>query len=177
MASSNHSQPSTEASASEVLKVVVLELHQLRTQYKELTSRIRNLRIAVDALRELGESTPSEPAEATGLPQLHPNGSSKDSLGERLPRTRSRSRTFRGNSNPDLQRACRIALMESADAISIIEIHARILRRKSFVFVDRESAIHSILNELYAMLHQGELRRVDSSLGTTWQRLESTRTS
>jgi hypothetical protein len=171
MASGNYSHPSTQASASEVLKVVVLELHELQTQYKEVTSRIRNLRIAVDALRELGDTTLSELDEGTSVSARRTRTTVKEVLGENPLRTRSRTPISRSNPNPHLQRACRIALMETGDAISIDEIYSRILRRKSFEFVDRSSAIQAIHAELDSMLHQGELRRVVDSRNTTWLRL------
>jgi hypothetical protein len=177
MASGNYSQPATQASASEVLKVVVLELHELQTQYKEVTSRIRNLRIAVDALRELGDKTLPEPLEKAEGSTHRARKTSAESVGENLIRTRSRSGILRGNPNPDLQRACRIALMETTNAVTVDEIYARILRRKSFSFLDRESAIHAISEELHTMLHQGELRRIDDSRNTTWVRVEPHRTS
>jgi hypothetical protein len=177
MASGNYSQPSTQASASEVLKVVVLELHELQTQYKEVNSRIRNLRIAVDALRELGDKTLPGPAGKTEPSSSRLPKTSAEPVGESTIRTRSRSGILRGKPNPDLQRACRIALMETANAVTVDEIYARILRRKSFSFLDRASAIYAISEELHAMLHQGELRRIDDSCNTTWLRVEPHRNS
>jgi hypothetical protein len=177
MASGNYSQPSTQASASEVLKVVVLELHELQTQYREVNSRIRNLRIAVGALRELGDKTRPEGIGETQTTE--PNAREEKREVARGDRTRSAThpRGLLGNHNPEVQRACRIALMESVVPMALEEIYARIVRRKSFAFVDRQSAFHAISAELHSMLHQGELQRIDDSRKTTWQRVDAARTS
>ena len=176
MASGNYSQPSTQASASEVLKVVVLELHELQSQYKEVNSRIRNLRIAVGALRELGDRTGSEATRDVQAVDLHSRTPTKEAHNDEQIRSTQPGSSL-GVHNPDLQRACRIALMESLTPMALDQIYERIVRRKSFAFVDRNSAFHAIALELHSMLHQGELQRIDDSRKTTWQRLNSAKTS
>jgi len=86
-------------------------------------------------------------------------------------------RGIHDKQNADLRRACRIALLETANAISDSELMARIIRRGSFCFADRDSAVLAIDQELTAMAEQGEVQAINSSSQRLWQRVSSTRDS
>jgi len=86
-------------------------------------------------------------------------------------------RGIHDKQNADLRRACRIALLETANAISGSELMARIIRRGSFCFADRDSAVLAIDQELTAMAEQGEVQAINSSSQRLWQRVSSTRDS
>jgi hypothetical protein len=177
MASSDYLQPSAQTSASEVLKVVILELRELRSRYREVTGRIRNLRIAVDALRSLG----TEPAhiasghrQSSTLPEQDWTASSRNGAGDASRATSAvRARSVIRRQNPDLRRACRIALMEVMGAVTDAEIYARIVRRGSFCFVRADSATRAIAEELDAMVEQGELRLVNDPSKRLWEQIRS----
>jgi hypothetical protein len=80
-------------------------------------------------------------------------------------------RSIHNNRNPDLRRACRIALLETANAVSDSELLARITRRGSFYFADTDSALLAIDQELTAMAEQGEVLAINSSSRRLWQRI------
>jgi len=80
-------------------------------------------------------------------------------------------RSIHNNQNPDLRRACRIALLETANAVSDDELLARITRRGSFCFADTDSALLAIDGELTAMAEQGEVRAINNSSRRLWQRI------
>jgi hypothetical protein len=76
-----------------------------------------------------------------------------------------------------LRRACRIALLETANAVSDGELLARITRRGSFCFADTDAALRAIDQELTAMAEQGEVQPIHSSSQRLWQRIFSARDS
>jgi hypothetical protein len=82
-------------------------------------------------------------------------------------------RSIHNNQNPDLRRACRIALLETANAVSDSELLARITRRGSFCFADTDLALLAIDQELTAMAEQGEILAINSSSQRLWQRISS----
>jgi len=85
----------------------------------------------------------------------------------------SRKKGIHNHRNPDLRRACRIALLETANAVSDSELLARIIRRGSFCFADNDSALLAIDQELTAMAEQGEVSPIDGSSQRMWQRISS----
>jgi hypothetical protein len=156
-----------QASVSEVLKLVVHEHRELRAQYKEVSSRIRNLRIAVRTLRNLrGRSTGS------ALRQEHVDaaGNAKPHLGETRFEGEVSQDLTNGSQNMALRRAIRIAVLETSGAVSNEEVYVRILRRGSFDFPSQDLAERAIAEELKAMADQGELLRLDTATGSGWQR-------
>lgn len=179
MASSDYSGLRCGNSVSEVLKMANTELQDLRAHYRTVTQRIRRLRIVVDALGELGlkgagfEVEQKEPSLDRSLNGLSGTPSpSRDSLLERSKSQTAWNRAKRIHSrSPDLRRACRIALLETFDAVSREEVYERIVRRGSFCFADTRIAAPSILEELNALTEHGELRRVEGPSGVLWQRV------
>lgn len=170
MASIDYSRPAAQISASEVLAAVVLELRELRASYKEVTNRIRILRGAVQALRELESAPGGEQAEGSGFSRLLPGPNHGIQEPVRTPRILQKRRP-RGKHNPQLRRACRIALMETTDAVSEQEIHRRIVRRGSFCFANPQSAAHDIAEELNTMVEEGELYLRKEDPQRLWQRI------
>jgi hypothetical protein len=178
MASSDYSGPAAGNSVSEVLKVANTELRKLRAHHRMVTERIRRLRIVVDALGELGaNAASSQPGDRTASPEPAARGLSgvtwaaRDSIrGSNKHHARNTAGRTRSR-NPDLRRACRIALLETLDAISREEVYERIVRRGSFRFASGESAASSIVEELNAMTKHGELRRIQGPFGWLWQRV------
>ncbi|HEY1677834.1 MAG TPA: hypothetical protein VGG04_09020 [Candidatus Sulfotelmatobacter sp.] len=156
------------ASVSEVVKMVVIEHRELRVQYREVTTRIRNLRIAVRTLRSLGGKDAQKPETKVSTDSELPTAESATEASPQLP---DHSGEPRGESA--LRRAIRIAVLETPDVVSDNEIYLRIVRRGSFSFPDYESAAPAIEKELENMTEQGELRRVESATKSGWQRSES----
>ncbi len=179
MASSDYSGLTCENSVSEVLKMANIELRELRAHYKTVTQRIRQLRIVVDALGELGaqnagsEMEQKEPSLRRTLKDLSGTLSpSGDSFRERNKSQAACNRAKRSPSrNPDLRRACRIALLETCEAVSRQEVYERIVRRGSFCFANTQIAASLIIEELNTLTECGELRCVEGSSGLLWQRV------
>jgi hypothetical protein len=60
-------------------------------------------------------------------------------------------------SEERLRRACRIALMETDEALSVEEIYSRIVLRGSFPFNNRDHATEAIIRALGALAKEGFL--------------------
>jgi hypothetical protein len=175
MASIDHSRSGVE-SASQVLAAVIHELRELRASYNRVAKRIRVLKDAMHALKELGAQSfcdRPDPVEvkitSTGR-SFGPSTilTSNDSVC-RVPAIPKRR--MHNNQNPDLRRACRIALLETANAVSENELLARITRRGSFCFANTDLALRAIHHELTAMAEQEEVQAINSSPQRLWQRI------
>ena len=159
MPSTDHLQSRVE-SVSEVLGAVIHELRELRASYKRVAKRIRVLRGAMHALQELdAQSFCDRPEQvevkiASRARPSEPNTilTSKDTI---CRMSAIQKRRIHDNQNADLRRACRIALLETANAVSDSELLARIIRRGSFCFAATDSALLAIDQELTAMAEQG----------------------
>jgi hypothetical protein len=156
MASTDYPRPESQVSLVEVVKAASLELRRLRARHRAVSRRIRDLRIAVGALRELqdrgtraAENEKSNPAAAIQGWKTIPG------------------------QNRDLRRACRIALLETVDAVSYEDIYTRIVRRGSFFLGSAASALPAIVQELNAMAEAGEVHCVQVSGERRWQRISS----
>jgi hypothetical protein len=156
-----------QGSVSEVLKLVVLEHRELRAQYKEVSTRIRNLRIAVKTLRHLGGRSAGALRREEHLaaqnagPHVHETHVDGEVSNDQNVDAQSTA----------LRRAIRIAVFETSGVISNEEVYARILRRGSFNFSSQDLAEQTIAEELKAMADQGELLRLDTATGSGWQRI------
>src|SRR5579872_5407039 len=107
----NYTHLSEQASVSEVLKLVVLEHRELRAQYKEVTTRIRDLRIAVRTLRTLGrKGAPAIGREETKVSTEGEHSAAQAGVGS-LPDFRADVDADRSESA--LRRAIRIAVFET----------------------------------------------------------------
>lgn len=156
-------------SVSEVVKLVVLEHRELRAQYKEVSTRIRNLRIAVKTLQNLrGKRTGILRQEENCPPKI---GRHDLETGEKRPADQTPDTSAGHYQSTALRRAVRVAICETFDAFSNDEIHARILRRGSFSFADHDLAAQAITEELNALVALGELLLVHTAIGHGWQRI------
>lgn len=173
MDSRHHSRFGTQNSAAEVMCAVTAELRHLRASYRELTRRIRVVRGVVHALRDLGSAAAAGNSyhdELTAPPRLNESLADRH-VEEVLKQSEQSERTSVCSSNPELRRACRIALMETTAAVSDEEIYSRIVRRGSFSFIGVESAARAIYEELSALVEQGEIRMVGRYSKRLWQRI------
>jgi hypothetical protein len=148
--------------------LVVHEHRELRAQYKEVSSRIRNLRIAVRTLRNLG-------GRSAGSAQRQEHVDVAENAEPHSDETRFEGEVSQdltnGSQSMALRRAIRIAVFETSGVVSNEEVYARILRRGSFDFPSQDFAARSIAEELKAMADQGELLRQDTATRSGWQRI------
>ena len=177
MTSTDHSRSRVE-SASEVLGTVMHELRELRASYKRVAKRIRVLRGAMHALQELDAQPFCDRSEQVEVQIASKGRASEPSTiltsEDTICRTSAiQQRRIHDNHNADLRRACRIALLETANAISDTELLERIIRRESFRFADPDSAVLAIDQELAAMAEQGEVQAINTSSQRLWQRISS----
>ncbi len=171
MASSDVLRPESQVSLLEVAKAAGLELRELRARQRAVTKRIRNLRIAVGALRQMkargisarmGQNTRTSRLERTTQSvELH-------SKGEPNLTFQTQETPFQ---NQDLGRACRIALLETTEPVSLDEIYNRILRRGSFFFANADVAAWAIGRELNTMAAEGQIHKVEVASKPRWQRV------
>ena len=175
MALTDHSGSRVE-SASEVLGAVIHELRELRASYNRVAKRIRVLRGAMHALQELDAQSFCDRPEQVEVKIASRGWASEPSTILTSEDTLCRisalqKRRIHDNQNADLRRACRIALLETANAISDSELLARIIRRGSFCFSDPDLAVPAIDQELTAMAEQGEVQAINSSSQRLWRRI------
>jgi hypothetical protein len=142
-----------------ILDTASLELHELQARLRQLTERIRTLKRALAALRELESASVALPQPASGA-----------SADQNAPASEYSEVALR--SNPALRRACRIALLETCDGLSEEEMLVRITRRGSYTFSDPYSAKIEIANELNAMSQAGQVEQLKCSSGSKWKRVE-----
>jgi hypothetical protein len=175
MASTDDSRSGVE-SASEVLGAVIHELRELRASYNRVAKRIRVLRGAMHALQELDTRPSCDRSEQVEV-KLSSRGKPSEAGAILSSKATVRcisaiqKRRIHNNTNPDLRRACRIALLETANAVSDGDLLARITRRGSFCFADTDLALLAIDRELTAMAEQGEVQAINTSSQRLWQRI------
>jgi hypothetical protein len=143
------------------------ELQSLVTRNQELRRRIRSIHRVLSGLQEMGTTPAFDDFVAIPLPS-HPDRT----IASRSRRHRaSGSRGISNHVSVNLQRACRIALMEAATAASLEEIYERIVRRGSHSFVNIERASPVLLRVLRVMAQDGEVRRLQSGPCWYWDRM------
>lgn len=148
-----HQTAHGESPVLEVLRAAGLELRELRDQQVQVTKRIRTLRSTMAALQNLqhGQHEPSTEVESS-------SGKHQVSSSE---------------SDEELRRACRIAMLESVDGLTKDEVFARIVRRGSYHFADIVSAKAALRAELNSMVRDGELECESDESGSKWKRVDS----
>jgi hypothetical protein len=177
MASSDYSAPAgIQGSVSEVVKLVDSELRQLHIRRAEIKRRIRKLHVAVDALQEFAGTTTSgnSDEEKRRLAPRRQAASSPDSKDPQNKSSDLRSATDENDKSGDptfaLRRACRIALLESDEALCEQEIRARIVRRGSFPFTNVDFAGPAIARALSALAEKEEVCALNDGPTRRWQR-------
>jgi len=154
-------------SACALVTQLQTELHSLVIRNEELGRRIRSIRWVMRGLQELA-STPTV-GNLRALP--HPSPADRTMAG-RSSRHRSSGSPRKSNqASVSLERACRIALMETETAASLDEIYARIVRRGSFPFLNIEGAIPALVRVLRVMAQDGEVRAFNSGPCWRWERI------
>jgi hypothetical protein len=176
MASSDYSAPpaGVQGSVSEVINLVDAELRNLLARREDVSKRIRSLHLAVRALQNFAGGPVSDHAgEIVEGPERHSRTSSgTECVSHAIARNNSQTEARDGvNSNQTLRRACRIALLETPEGLTEQDIHARIVRRGSFSFINAEFAQPAIFQELAVMSKQGEVRCFENGSDRRWQRI------
>jgi len=145
---------------SELVKMVSMELRDLIARRDQVANRIRDVRLAVEALQRFHRAGTEEQNLDRTDPAFRTNS---PAIG------RSHGERGAGHARPNnlkLRRACRIALLETNKAMSEQEIVERILRRESYSPGKQQLMRRELIRELQALEVQGELRRIYS--GSTW---------
>lgn len=155
-------------SLSAVVELVGYELRELDLRREEVTRRIRNLYAAIAALKKCSR-----------LPDEEGFNDSSRVVEPPLARRRvfariQHSKQAWDKQNLSLRRACRIALLETEEAIPAKEIRARIVRRGSYAFMEPNCAVTSILAELNRMAKDGEVCYSGADHDCRWQRMSRT---
>jgi hypothetical protein len=171
MASNDYPRPECQVSLLEVVKAAGLELQELRARHRAVTKRIRNLRIAVGALRQMRTRGIAARMEQASRSSRLGRTSQAEHRSSDETQVMLQTRDIALLQNRDLRRACRIALLETTEPVSLDEIYARILRRGSFFFASADVAAWAIGKELNAMATEGEIRRVAATSKPRWQRI------
>ena len=166
--SSNHQGSQSVGAISGPLSDVVtqlrMELHNLRTNEKELRRRIHSINQVLRGLQDMTanpavESAPTNPQPQAVVP---------DRVEPSLP---AGARRLSNQMMASLQRACRIALLEAPGALSLEEVYARIVRRGSFPFANLEQASPSLIEVLGDMARDREIRCLESDACCHWERI------
>jgi hypothetical protein len=179
------SSTSTESAVAETVRRVNAQALALLTRRVEINRRIRSLHRVVHGLRDLATNAARDPRSAmSATPQratwashsVQPKensekGDSNASREHTIGRTRSQLPSHSKHELAVLSRACRIALMEAGNPVSLDEIRSRIDRRGSFAFPDSDSVAAAMTRTLNVMADSGEVRCVTSGPQSLWQRI------
>lgn len=155
--------------ASALVTQLQVELRSLLTRNKELRRHIRSIHAVLSGLQEMASTLAFDhlclPCEAS-----QPSPADRTIAGRPGRVRRSGSRRKSNHVSVSVQRACRIALMESETAASLEDLYARIVRRGSFSFVNARSANPVLVRVLCAMARDGEVRLLKNGPCWRWER-------
>lgn len=163
-------------SAIALVEQMQAELRDLMLRREWHVRRIQNLRQVMRGLRAISSAPfidlPADPAS----PAVHkrvtaPFSASRAAAVVPCRHLQSGMQRKTERVNVQLQRACRIALLEAEKPVSLEEICTRIVRRGSFSFVNPERANLFLLQVLNAMAEDGEVHRLESAPCWRWERL------
>jgi hypothetical protein len=166
----------TSDSVAALVGQMQTELRALMLRRECLVRRIRNLRQAMCGLRTISPppfphrsaELPSPAAHKSATASLPANGIVIKEAGCHL---QSSVQHNAEHVNVQLQRACRIALLEAAKPASLEEICTRIVRRGSFSFTNPQRANPVLLQVLNAMAEDGEVHLLESAPCRRWERM------
>jgi hypothetical protein len=147
-----------EAARPDPASPVAKELHTLLAQHSKLTDDVARLRshlkrsVQTQSSHRNPEKSPSGTYSVASLPlaistQRQPNN--------RLRRSQLHE-MFKRPQRWELERACRIALMEAADAVTIETIYDRIQKRGSLTFTGYRRPFRAIALAMNALVKRGE---------------------
>lgn len=170
----------SQSAVSETVKRVNAKALDLLTRRTEINRRIRCLHQVMRGLRDLATNATFNGCDATppacATERTGPGNNStprEHTVGQMWSPLPGQSQHLPAG----LTRACRVALMEAGGTASPDEIRTRIVRRGSFSFADSGSAEAEIIQTLEAMTDDGEVRRLDDSPQSLWQRIAPLRES
>lgn len=163
--------PSSPSQVRKALGRVHKRLQVLLQRHSELENEIRELRKMVHQLFEISNSQSREAGNAKGrINTKEAVGNSETQRFEIKTRATNLARR-RGQKRVtiELERACRIALVEANEPASLEEIYDRITRRDSFFFGRYKYPLLAISRALNKLLERGEAITVVHGENRAWQ--------
>jgi hypothetical protein len=166
----------TSDSVAALVEQMQAELRDLMSRRECLVRRIQTMRQVMRGVRAISSAPFSylsaEPASAA----MHksataPFPANRAAAGVPCRHLQSGMQRKTENVNAQLQRACRIALLEAEKPVSLEEICTRIVRRGSFSFTNPERANPVLLQVLNAMAEDGEVHLLQSAPCRRWERM------
>ena len=167
------SLPSESAPSSVVAltKLLRSELGRLSKQDEALRQLRRSFQLLLHELQPGGRQATSDlGAEPPRSARRQPV---KEVVNQNDRMTKTALRGRASISGKRLRRACRIAVMETDEAVSPEDIRSRILRRGSFPFTNLEYADVAIARTLDMMAEAGEVFSLDNGPDRRWKRISS----
>jgi hypothetical protein len=180
MSSSDNHRGDMEAAGTSDSAVLVeqmqAELRNLIVRRECLVRRIQNLRQVMRDLRAISSAPFIYRSAEPASPAIHkrataPFPANRAAAGVPCRHLQSGMQRKTERVNVQLQRACRIAMLEAEKPLSLEEICTRIVRRGSFSFVNPEHANPVLLQVLNAMAEDGEVRLLGSAPCWRWGRM------
>jgi|ERR1700735_797118 len=164
----SESAPSSVASLTKLLRS---ELGRLSEQDAALRQLRRSFQLLLHELKQGGRHATkdlgAEPPRSARRQPVQEVVNQND----RMTKTALRGRA--SISGERLRRACRIAVMETDEAVSPEDIRSRILRRGSFPFTNLEYADVAIARTLDMMAEAGEVFSLNNGPDRRWKRISS----
>ncbi len=158
--------------ATDVVSVASQELRNLLLQNVKLGSDIARVR---GFLRRIARNANSHRQAADSSEKLYPTRSSdsKDSLRRPIKKSaRRRSQINGGGKRPmrwELERACRIALMETNEPTAVENVYDRIQKRGSLTFAGYKRPLRAIAFAMNALVRKGEASLLEVAGSRRWQ--------
>ena len=150
----------------EALDQVRRNLVDLREERARVRKRIHHLRRLEKGLSSFGIAPPQE--GQLRVEPAQPVSTQNDQHGIAQPQMIPVS-ARRKSGNPELRRACRIALMETTEPEMAWQIVERIKRRGAFSFEAKSNPPAAVIDELVGMVMEGEAFR-NGNDGWGWRR-------
>jgi hypothetical protein len=163
----------TSNSAAALVEQMQAELRNLMSRRECLARRIQNLRRVMHGLRTISSApfiylSAELASPAVDKSAAAPFPTNRAAAGVHCRHLQSGMQRNTEHVNLNLQRACRIALLEAEKPVSLEEICARIVHRGSFSLPSPE-ANPVVLQVLRAMTERGEVHLVESVPCRRWE--------
>lgn len=163
---------SAPPSTLEDVSPVSADVAALLLRCSELSEEIARMRTLVEQLAQ--NADPHHPGRRSHW-EHRPTETSSFRDRRRRPAARSilrRSPTngrSRGPVRSELARACRIALMETSEPVSVEAIYDRVQRRGSFTFAGYKHPFRAIVLAMGAMVRRGEVNLLNDAGRRRWR--------
>jgi hypothetical protein len=152
--------------AKQVMEVAINELALLLKQRKAISKRVRVVKRTVEGLAALfGDEAPDIRHENIKTP--HVKSPQRGQVGP--PTITARLPVNSDAGKPKLERACRIALLESEKPATSGEIYDRITRRGSYHLSRYKHPLMRVIATLDLLVQQGEVRTLVDGDCRRWQ--------